>query len=153
MTCVAWDGRLLAVDSLSTCGDQILHDDANKLHRLTHPEHGIMIAGIAGATSIMAHWLQCIEKEGFGAEAGDMDDAQGLFVSRDGRCWTNHPNGTPIFNHSYATTGSGGLLANTVLRDGGDAIQAVRFAIRHSTTCGGPIRVYCPSSGVIARIK
>jgi len=142
VTCIAWDGRWLAADGLSTCGDQIINDDAVKLFRVHHPDHGPMMAGLAGMVPVFAHWLKELGKEGFPAEAADMDDACGLFVDRRGGCWTVYANGLwTRLTGSYAQ-GSGGLLALTVLRDGGSAVDAVRFASRHSTSCGGTIRVY-----------
>lgn len=153
MTCVAWDGRLLAVDGQTTFADQIADLDTNKLHRVNHPTRGLMVAGLSGSCPYFAKWLWEIEQGGFSASVAEIEHGQGLFVDRGGLCWEVQAAGTWERVQRYAATGSGAMLAYTVLRDGGSAVDAVRFAIRHSTTCGGTIRVYDPASNVIAVIK
>lgn len=155
MTVIAWDGRLLVADSRISAGDQIITDDGEKLHHLTHPVRGPMIAGLSGSTRYWAKWLNVIEGQSFGEPVGageTYQHGQGLFVDRSGTCWEAQTDGTWEEVATYSTQGSGGLLANTVLRDGGDAVEAVRFACRHSMSCGGTIRVYCPASNVIVRL-
>ncbi|KQN09987.1 hypothetical protein ASE85_03385 [Sphingobium sp. Leaf26] len=43
--------------------------------------------------------------------------------------------------------------ATAALRDGADAIEAVRYAIRHHVYCGGAIRAYDWKANVIVRVK
>jgi hypothetical protein len=153
MTCIAWDGRLLVADGQITFGDQIADLDAAKLHRLSHPTHGPMIAGLSGSCALWAKWLNEIEGSGFSASVAEIDTAEGLFVDREGRCWEVQTAGTWERVKRYAATGSGATFAYTVLRDGGSAVDAVRCASRHSTTCGGTIRIYDPASNVVVALR
>lgn len=153
MTVIAWDGRYLVTDGRTTCGDQIMSENATKLHRVHHPDHGSMMAACAGTVVAVAPWLEGIAQDGFKSDTAKDHDAAGLFVDRAGRCWEAHSDRLWLRCRDHASQGSGALLANTVLRDGGTALDAVRFAIRHSSTCGGTIRVYDWSSNVIVALR
>lgn len=153
MTCIAWDGRLLVADGQSSYGNQIIHLDQRKLLRTSTPDLGPMVAGLSGATNFFQKWLDAIARDGFTAPVGNWDDAMGLFVDRRGQCFEAYANGTYSKPTSYAATGSGGSLAYAVMRDGGSAIDAVRYASKHLMSCGGDIRAYCPVSNVMVRLR
>jgi 20S proteasome alpha/beta subunit len=155
MTCLAWDGRYLVADGRSTLGDLIADDDVRKLRHINHPDHGPMVAGLCGQNRYFEKWLEAIEVGGFSAYLGstESDVVGGFFVDRGGRCWEVDGDGTWIQVTSFSASGSGAVLAYPILRDGGSALDAVRFACRHSTSCGGTIRVYCPRSHVIVALK
>lgn len=152
MTVCAWDGRILAVDTFTFLGDHVADSNANKLHRVDHRDIGPCVAAVAGTTIHTKPWMDHIGRSGFDGFNADLD-LSAIFVSRHGEAYECIPDGGFNAVTGYTAIGIGQLLATAALRDGADAIEAVRYAIRHHVYCGGTIRAYDWQSNVIVRIK
>ena len=152
MTVCAWDGRILATDGGTFLGDQIAATDTVKLHPVVLPAEGACIAACSGRMDRMRPWLDQIGDDGFGRYSSE-EECDAIIVSRTGMVYLAYPTGGFYKPKGPEAIGAGALLATAALRDGADAIEAVRYAIRHHVYCAGTIRAYDWQSNVIVRIK
>lgn len=137
MTVIAWDGRTLAADSLTTFGDERSLIPAEKI-RIAHGR-AYGAAGIAGIFDALIEWHHA------GADAaappkGVDKEWSLLVIEQDLTGW--HYCGEALHPMRIAapwSIGSGGRFAAGAMLAGADAAQAVEIAIRMSTTCGPPV--------------
>lgn len=133
MTTIAWDGVILATDSLITISDRIVHDDAKKLFRLKDGR----LAAFAGNAHCIIECVAWLESK---REAPPTGDYTILVVMPDGkaRCYED--------GNSYSSVkapysrGSGGVIALTAMRCGKTAVEAVRMAIELDVYSGGRVQ-------------
>lgn len=133
MTTIAWDGRTMAADRLST-GHR---NPVCKLHRL--PDGGIV--GGAGQLDEILRAVEWLQQGGVPADKPKLaDDCMTLLmVDGRGKAWTYHSalHPVPILLPFYAV-GSGSDYAMAAMACEKDAADAIRIAARfdHNTGVG-----------------
>lgn len=135
MTTIAWDGEILAADSMQTC-DSLNCGAVTKIFRLAD---GRWMAGAGRTPRIqqMRIWLD-------GGPAPEFkDDGENpmiIVVDKNGKAVQYDGLLTPFEVPEYYTAGSGDMPALALLNAGMTAVQAVRGAIGVDINSGGPVR-------------
>lgn len=143
MTTIAWDGKILAADSLATCGTL-----RSKVVKIVRSASGFLCAG-AGEFSAVVPWLRWVEG---GLVPDDRPGELGskatvIIVDPRGRAHTleGAPVRVPVLDKFWAL-GTGAELAMGAMAMGADAAQAVRIAAKFDVHTGG--RVVAMKPGV-----
>lgn len=140
MTTIAWDGRTLAADSLSTWSGT-RSGYATKIAKL-----GPIAAGSSGNAVICRRLLDWFKggMVGHPPPAGNKDAGNwstlNIFGFND-IVLTYGPDGWESVRTDAYATGSGCDYASGAMSAGCDARRAVEIAIEHDTSSGGPITV------------
>lgn len=147
MTTIAWDGRIIAADSLTSEDSGIMHGNLDKLHVGRD-----FIVGLAGTRADSVRWLRTLSAStsadeiiarGYPEYSTDNDPhillvkigghaythTQGVFVEFQGTC-----NG-----HMCWAIGSGREVAIGAMLAGASAEQAVKFAAEVDPYTGGKV--------------
>lgn len=139
MSVIAWDGQVLAADSQATSADA--RSLAVKLHRLPDGR----IAGFTGPLDLgmqLVHWLRDGARLDAWPATQGTDDWCRLIVW-DPAVGLGHYERYPVLIpvlDPYTAFGSGRDFALGAMAQGASAVEAVEAAIKHGTTCGGPVR-------------
>lgn len=137
MTTIAWDGKALAFDSQTTCGN---HRDLNVTKAVKRRG---AIAAVAGTSAMGLKFLDWFRTGMVGdpPEAGEGDESfWGLIVTPDRLLIWNSAGWLTGKSEPY-TLGSGGTYALGAMAAGADARTAVEIAARYDTGTGGEITV------------
>jgi hypothetical protein len=141
MTCVAWDGRMLAADKRAC--NSTAHSTTTKIHRL--PDGSV--CGLAGDSAYcrqMVAWLMAGERvEEFPATQRNRETfASTLLLRPNGEIWkyedTPHPH---RIEDRFHAIGSGRDYALAAMHLGCDARRAVEVACCFDPGCGNGIDV------------
>lgn len=146
MTCIAWDGEVMAADSMSSLGPSYYHMLVNKLVHFADGSVGAT-AGDAAAGRELSVWYDagCVAKD-FPASCRDKLECPYLLVATtDGqlKLYENGPYGVVIKNQVWAI-GSGSEVAITAMKCGLSAVSAVEMACAELASCGGPVNYARP---------
>lgn len=143
MSVVAWDGKVLAADSMTTNND--MGYTTSKMHR--GDDAVFAFCGETDGMLMLLEWyakgaqteewplaIQCIGDHDFRTRMV-VADRRGLhFYERlPYPQWVLDP---------YMAFGSGRDYAMGAMAMGANAVQAVEAAIKHCQTCGGPVESY-----------
>lgn len=135
MTVIAWDGRVLAADRQSQCGDCKV--PVTKIYRM----HRCLV-GISGNLSMgmeMFEWLKAdADPDKFRQDWRDPDKgASLLMITHDGLAWKYESSPYPFQHHgSTAAAGSGMEVALATMHCGKSAVEAVKLASMYLASCG-----------------
>lgn len=134
MSTIATDGKMMAGDSLITCGGIIISEDSRKVHRLNDGS----IIGTVGRTSDMISvvaWMNDpqLEKPKTVDFCAIMINQDGAFWAHDDLVWT------PV--QLPAAAGSGSELALGAMLSGASLSEAVSIAAKRDVYTGGRIYV------------
>lgn len=134
MTTIAYDGRVLAADSLVTCGT-MRFGHTEKIIKLNDGRYFAM-AGSIELSALIASWLNGeTEKPELKAD----DKCNGIVVSPNGKAF-ELSNSLRIFPACIPWAGgSGDQVAMTAMRCGKDAEAAVRLACEMDIYSGMPV--------------
>lgn len=130
MTTIATDGRTIASDSRSTCGDIISGSRTKKLHKLRDGS----IIGAAGEMTQIYRAIQAIEdgKNHRGNYTFLRLFPDGTLLKYEGCC-------SPIPEEAPAAIGSGWLAALTAMDCGASPKEAVKAAMKRDVYTGGRV--------------
>lgn len=134
MTIIAWDGRVLAADKMSSSGGFIRK--VTKIYVV--PEGIVGFCGSGVAARAMLEWFRNGRKADLWPKIQGSDkDAYSLFVDWSGRHWTyeDWPHPIPQEN-SWDAIGSGRDYAAAMLHTGQGAVRAVQVASDLCIDCG-----------------
>ncbi len=156
MTTIAWDGKILASDSLATSAGMVVSTSEKKIFRPGDdawsinktPVVAFASSGDCGAEFEIADRL----KEGitYGTQFSGAIDFTCIFITRESDCFLAFKDaGSEIAKISaqdgpYAI-GSGGVMAMTAMHLGRNAIEAVEAAICLDVCTGGNIDYFMPA--------
>lgn len=135
MTTIAWDGKVLAADTLVTCNG-FRTNYAPKIWR-----EGRLLCGGAGSRTIALQFRDWV-RGGMAGPCPLQKDIGNVFVIRPdglGVMWCD--DGPFTVGPEPWALGSGEHLALGALEMGADALRAVEVAIKHHTGSGGAITV------------
>lgn len=140
MTIIAWDGRTLAGDRMSTVGGTPIRDAEPKVHRMRAPNGRLALFGFSGNSSFRSaylHWL-CGGEEPQIKQGETMNWAIVAIVEPR---WVYYRSDTAnrwdLFGAmSYWAIGSGADYALGAMEHGATARQAVRIATLLDNQCG-----------------
>lgn len=149
MTVIAWDGKILAADGRITKDGELICDNYVKLHEVKHAKLGKVVTGFCGALPALGPWLEHLETDGFGPlelmYPGDdegMISMSALSVTRKGKCFEHDSFGGWFEITNPAALGSGSTIAQHYLKQGVDAVTAIRETCKSNISCGGNIMAY-----------
>lgn len=136
MTCIAFDGQIMAADSMAT------NDDNMNLGRFEkiYVKNG-MIIGMSGTCNEVAEFVDDIRfhKNGFRLARHSGFENINALVVHSGQCW-KYDGGTMGYKvSSPISIGCGRQYAMAAMHLGKNAPQAVRVAIALDCKCGGPV--------------
>lgn len=138
MTTIAWNGHVVAVDSLVTAGS-INVGSAEKVRT-----RGITAYALAGTAALFEPMIAWAEVE-FALDkkpVAEGDDAETtLFVFRGNQCWMIKPK-LPYLEEMTAPDawGAGAEIAIGAMDAGASPERALEIACRRSVHTGGPVR-------------
>jgi hypothetical protein len=152
MTVIAWDGKVLAADSLISSTDGFNGGKCKKLYRL---KSGGML-GIAGDVDVRAVLLLLDSiKDGDDLPTraeleATKTDGQYLLVLPDKSVWdivVEYSDDLKAYKAEVSenkaravTAGHGKDYAHAAMALGKSSVEAVKFACKHSLYCGGPVQ-------------
>lgn len=135
MTCIAWDGEMLAGDRQATHGGTPVHY-GRKVHRIRRFDDGRIVlfgcAGLTGDCHVYERWAA-----GKLTEAPKFTELHVLSVDEDRQVWvaTENMHWFPV-REKYWAIGSGAEYALGAMAAGKNARDAVRIAMRYDNGCG-----------------
>jgi hypothetical protein len=142
MTTIAWDGRIVAADSLGVAGGGRSFLPSKKIVE----EGGVIFAACGRMGPMLDAWAKWwkdgADPTNVPPQGGSTEDCGNFIVFADGRCF--------IFSHMvpYAceeaapfAIGSGADYAVGAMKAGADACRAVEIAIECDVNSGGPVEV------------
>jgi len=136
MTTIAWDGKTLAVDRGGWNGRHVR--EYQKLSVFAKPGNGwdpgaFASTGDACFNEAMRQWIQSGGDKPQPAEAKDLNDECGLYVTNDGKAFTVTVRGVllPCFSKKIGA-GGGGHFALGCMVAGKTAEEAVQLAQAHT---------------------
>lgn len=140
MTVIAWDGRLVAADSLACYGTCRAAAPVQKLR-----QRGSTVYGLTGSGALFEPMIEWVEKGADPASAPTASEKHKdtrLIVWRDGACYC-YTLDMPYPEELFAPDawGIGADLAIGALEAGADAAKAVEITIKRETHTGGPVQV------------
>lgn len=141
MTVIAFDGRIVAADTLVTSGDRMLHTAITKIVPLVKDGEFIVATTSGGCTSGLAMLAWFLSN---GTETYPDDGTARLSILRLDEPVEVYV-GTiaqPTFEHYPYTAGSGADLALGAMEAGADAAKAALIACKHCNACGPPIESF-----------
>lgn len=132
MTTIAWDGKCLATDSQSTCGEH--KSTAKKLFKDIGPFQAVALSGEVRSFDVVLDALR--------SQATDCEhvDVQGVMVDGKGKAWEfegRHWGLKPI--RPKTAIGSGWAIATAAMEAGADAVDALRITVKLDLYSGGRI--------------
>lgn len=130
MTTIACNGRTIAADSLSTCGDTISGKRTKKLHKLTD-------GSIIGAAGGVTHIYRALDAIGNGTAYKGNYTLLRLFP--DGTLLKYEGCTHPIPEEAPAAIGSGWVAALTAMDCGATPKEAVKAAMKRDVYTGGRV--------------
>ncbi len=139
MTTIAWDGRILAVDSQTNSGEIILSQDEDKLFRNIGIYKAIAFTGVLQEAVVFTDWVVGGMKKDSPAFEGCamcIDDKGWLYVF-DGKY-----KGRPLIVKHQDANGSGYQIALGAMYAGANAIEAVEIACMRDVYTGGKVNYY-----------
>lgn len=147
MTCIAWDGSILACDSRVTAGSSITSNDVNKLFvvkdtNIIYNNDAIKAYALCGKVSDFDYIHAYIRSEEFPLYEKLAHKVGGIFVG-DRSVYMLEPSCSLFitFKHSQKLSmGSGEDLAMSAMGLGLSAPQAVKHVFKYDTGCGGKVR-------------
>lgn len=145
MTVVAFRDKLLAADSLCV-RDKTRTGKTHKIHRVEKTRYCgdgryALVGDMGEAVAIAEWWLAGGPLEG--PMPSSKSDVAGtvIWIPDHGRpLMLELGTVTPLSRAPYYAWGSGADFALGAMAAGASALQAVEAAIKHCTTCGGPVR-------------
>lgn len=138
MTTVAFDGKILAVDSRISCGTTITTDKGVKLFKLKKSKkyQAVAFCGEARSFKPIVDWL---ESNMSGKYPGIEGEA--MAITHEGYAHSYYEE-LPYYDNypeTNVTAGSGSLLAMGAINCGAGAVQAVEAAIKSDLFSGGKV--------------
>lgn len=147
MTCIAWDGVILAADRMAENG--YARRPVTKIWTL-EPERPVVLA-IAGnhAASLLLKdwWVNGADVETWPKEQSDNDKRGTLIVVKNGECsfYEGLPVALTLDHHPrFWAWGSGSEIAIGAMAMGADAIRAVELANEFAVGCGLGVDHFIP---------
>jgi len=135
MTTIAWDGTMLAGDTLGTLGPTVMRV-VPKIRRLSN---GSLI-GAAGTFTVSNRWIAWMEEGGERpAIIAEGDYITGIEIKPDGEIWHHERNGCFQIAGKHHAVGSGAGFALGAMFMGADARTAVAAASEYDPYTGGDI--------------
>lgn len=140
MTCIAWDGTVLAADKRASTGSA--HNTVTKIYRVNK-----VLVGVSGD---LAFGLQMLDWIKNGREVGTFPSSQRdektwqpvLVVEEDGTMSRYEQTPFPIrWENKFGAIGSGRDYAMAAMHLGHSAVAAVAVACAHDPACGNGIDV------------
>lgn len=139
MTIIAWDGKVLAADRLSTIGGTPL-PPTRKIHRLTAPNGKQALVGFSGSTGFAASFLHWMKGGDEPALKSGEDMKWAIMLIQEPRwVWYRSDNANRwdlLGACSGWAIGSGCDYALGAMQAGASAQEAVRIASRLDNQCG-----------------
>lgn len=138
MTVIAWDGQVLAADSLATAGSAC--STVCKIFA-----HEDCLLGITGDLSVGMELLNWFQRDrtvaGWRQEwRNPTEGASLLVIYPDGSAWKYESSPYPFqLLQSFPAIGSGAEIAMAVMDAGRNAHDAVELTCKYNNTCGGPV--------------
>lgn len=142
MTVIAWDGNILAADSLILSTSALSNMFGEKIKRVVTPTGPVLI-GLAGPISYVAKFERYIES-GCENDPGMRDEKySAVMINGKGQLsvYENSLSNIIIDNPLFGI-GSGADFAVGAMMAGANAIEAVNIAIRANAFCAGDILYY-----------
>lgn len=138
MTTVAFDGKVMAADSLQV-GPWKCQTPCQKVFR----DIGrFALLGFAGTRSDIDPIIEWIERGMSGDEVPDFSEISCLAVDREAKTWLFDHSPSPFLLDEPTAIGSGSVFAMGALLSGLNAQQAVEIAAKLDIYTGGEIVVY-----------
>ena len=144
MTCLAWCGKTLAADSRSSCDGDIVCDNTQKIYTLNDIPYVIdtlKVIAVAGRLADFDKIMHYLHSEDFpsaninhGVHAIIVGERFVYMLENNSGYLIRYPKKTQL------ATGSGGVFAKSGMMLGLSAKDAVKHAIKISTSCGGRIQ-------------
>ena len=162
MTVIAYDGKILAADGLSSDGCRVFSKSTKKIFPFLnishHPVALVAMSGDACDEAPFLAWLPkvlyfdsgikqyvlhtaCIAPDVVAAFP-HLDDSTNALVVINGTAWMYICNAYPIEVPTPFAMGSGRDEARAAMYCGKDAISAVRLSCEMNTSCGGIIEAW-----------
>ena len=141
MTTIAWDGKILAVDSQCTVNDVVVSCDQQKLFLDVGPYRAVAITGSLQEMTLFVKWLDSHEDS---AQPELRNGGVAACVCNNGILWTylSQHKGNPYPEYGMFTSGTGYEIALGAMEAGVDAITAVKIACKRDVYTGGRIQHY-----------
>ena len=142
MTVIAWDGKIVAVDTLELYDH--IKTATTKLHRLMYDRETVVAyCGDSRAGWALYQWAEVhqFNPEKFPDQSSSDAHRADLIVFRKGQKpleYSHSPVGYPV-DHPYLAWGAGHEIAVAALALGKNAIEAALLACKLSNTCGEPV--------------
>jgi hypothetical protein len=138
MTVIAWDGKTLAADKMSLCGDTV--STVKKLWPLreTGLEGAIAVTGSLDKSLVMKRWYEEGKDRAKWPDFQNKDDWALIIVALPGFpvvYFEKHPEPIEVID-PFMAWGSGREAALGAMAMGADAIRAVEIASQHIFGCG-----------------
>lgn len=140
MTVIAWDGKVLAADRMSTIGGTPIHESTPKVQRLRAPNGRQALIGFSGNSAFKASYLNWMAGGEEPALKQGEDMKWAIILIQEPRwVWyrSDTANRWDLFGAmSYWAIGSGCDYALGAMEHGASAREAVKIASRLDNQCG-----------------
>lgn len=131
MTCIAWDGKLLAGDKQSKVGD--IPVKSTKVFRLK-VKGRIYLVGFSGDETRALYFIENFKKDGIGCPT--VKGAEIILVSKKQVRVVAEDGDMCAMNEKMWALGSAGDFALGAMHAGANATEAVKIANKLSISCG-----------------
>jgi ATP-dependent protease HslVU (ClpYQ) peptidase subunit len=140
VTCIAWDGEVLAGDRMCTVGGTPIPASAPKVHRMRAPNGKVALVGFSGSSAFQAGYLNWM-RGGEEPQHKPGEDMKWAIMLVEWPRWvwyrSDSANRWDLFGAmSYWAIGSGCDYALGAMEHGASAREAVRIASRLDNQCG-----------------
>ena len=135
MTVIAWDGKTLAADKMTVCGD--MGSTVTKIFKPDNSEYILAICGEIAKGLVLVDWfINGQNKEDY-PEFQSTDDWARLVCAKKGEILSFEADPIPItIEDDYHAWGTGRDYAMGAMYAGCTAEEAILAANKHSITCG-----------------
>lgn len=140
MTTIATDGRMVAADSRSTCGNLVVQRAAVKLRRLADGR----VLGTAGTAAQGIEFGDWLDAGADPAERPDFDDLEAIVLDYDCHVWACGNSGKLTLRDAPHAIGTGGDVALGAMLAGRDAFEAVKLACTVDVWSAEPVCYMAP---------
>lgn len=137
MTTIAFDGKQLAVDSQTSCGNLAMSRTERKLWTSVGKYRAVACAGDSAAWPPVIEWI----REGCEPTKWADWNVSAWCVRQDGKI-DRYVSGHPCQCNERDADGTGAELALGAMAAGATAVEAVEIASRYDVYTGGKVRVF-----------
>ena len=141
MTTIAWDGKILAVDSQCVASDIIINNNEQKLFLDVGPYKAVAISGSLQEMILFIRWL---DRRDNTDQPELREGGVAVCVCENGALYTyfSQHKGNPQPHHGIFTAGTGCEIALGAMEAGANAIKAVEIACKRDIYTGGKVHHY-----------